>query len=65
MAGPNHVSRRNKLIRSLKTAGVDALLTVDIPPEEVEQVNSELHRVGMDNIFLVAPTTPPERRAHS
>ena len=42
-------------------AGLDALLTVDIPPEEVEQVNAELHRVGMDNIFLVAPTTPDER----
>ena len=41
--------------------GLDALLTVDIPPEEVEQVNAELHRVGMDNIFLVAPTTPDER----
>lgn len=42
-------------------AGVDALLTVDIPPEEVEQVNSELRRVGMDNIFLIAPTTPDAR----
>lgn len=42
-------------------AGVDALLTVDIPPEEVEPVNTELRRVGMDNIFLIAPTTPPER----
>lgn len=42
-------------------AGVDALLTVDIPPEEVAGVNAELHRVDMDNIFLVAPTTPNER----
>ncbi len=41
--------------------GLDALLTVDIPPEEVELVNRELHRVGLDNIFLVAPTTPDER----
>jgi tryptophan synthase alpha chain len=40
-------------------AGVDALLTVDIPPEEVSRVNVELRRVGMDNIFLIAPTTPP------
>ncbi|MEE4277871.1 MAG: tryptophan synthase subunit alpha [Halieaceae bacterium] len=43
-------------------AGVDALLTVDIPPEEVATVRAELDRVGMDNIFLVAPTTPEERR---
>lgn len=42
-------------------AGVDALLTVDIPPEEVVQVNAELHRVGMDNIFLIAPNTPEPR----
>ena len=41
--------------------GLDALLTVDIPPEEVEPINAELNRVGMDNIFLVAPTTPDER----
>jgi tryptophan synthase alpha chain len=41
--------------------GLDALLTVDIPPEEVAPLNAELQRVGMDNIFLVAPTTPPER----
>jgi tryptophan synthase alpha chain len=44
-------------------AEVDALLTVDIPPEEVDDVNAELRRVGMDNIFLVAPTTPDERVA--
>jgi tryptophan synthase alpha chain len=42
-------------------AGVDALLTVDIPPEEVGSINAELTRVGMDNILLVAPTTPNER----
>lgn len=44
-------------------AGLDALLTVDIPPEEVGDINRELQRVGMDNIFLVAPTTPDERIA--
>jgi tryptophan synthase alpha chain len=44
-------------------AGLDALLTVDIPPEEVDGINAELQRVGLDNIFLVAPTTPDERIA--
>lgn len=43
------------------SAGLDALLTVDIPPEEVDAINTQLCRVGMDNIFLVAPTTPDER----
>ncbi|EED33122.1 tryptophan synthase, alpha subunit [gamma proteobacterium NOR5-3] len=42
-------------------SGVDALLTVDIPPEEVAGLNHELRRVGMDNIFLIAPTTPAAR----
>ncbi|MCB1687931.1 MAG: tryptophan synthase subunit alpha [Halioglobus sp.] len=42
-------------------AGLDGLLTVDIPPEEVDGINAELQRVHMDNIFLVAPTTPDER----
>jgi tryptophan synthase alpha chain len=42
-------------------AGLDGLLTVDIPPEEVDSINTELLRVGMDNIFLVAPTTPEDR----
>lgn len=41
--------------------GLDGLLTVDIPPEEVDAINRELQRVAMDNIFLVAPTTPHER----
>lgn len=44
-----------------QAAGVDALLTVDIPPEEVAAVNEQLTRVGMDNIFLIAPTTPDDR----
>ncbi|MEH6567788.1 MAG: tryptophan synthase subunit alpha [Halioglobus sp.] len=42
-------------------AGLDGLLTVDIPPEEVKELNVELQRVGIDNIFLIAPTTPDSR----
>lgn len=42
-------------------AGVDGLLTVDIPPEEVSRLNTELQRVGIDNIFLISPTTPAAR----
>jgi tryptophan synthase alpha chain len=48
---------------SAAAAGLDGLLTVDIPPEEVDDINAELQRVGMDNIFLVAPTTPEQRIA--
>lgn len=42
-------------------AGVDGLLTVDLPPEEVVVLKSALDAVGLDNIFLLAPTTTLER----
>jgi tryptophan synthase alpha chain len=42
-------------------AGVDALLTVDLPPEEISEASAQLRRVGMDNILLVAPTSPQQR----
>ncbi len=42
-------------------AGVDGLLTVDLPPEEADDLNTELRRVGIDNIFLLAPTTTDQR----
>ncbi len=45
-------------------AGVDGLLTVDMPPEESGALNSELKRVGIDNIFLLAPTTTEARIRH-
>lgn len=42
-------------------AGVDGLLVVDMPPEEAEDLNAELKRVGIDAIFLLAPTTTEQR----
>ncbi len=42
-------------------AGVDGLLTVDLPPEESVELNVELKRVGIEDIYLIAPTTKPER----
>ncbi|MDB6060770.1 MAG: Tryptophan synthase alpha chain [Verrucomicrobiaceae bacterium] len=42
-------------------AGVDGLLTVDMPPEEADELNAHLKRVGIDNIFLLAPTTTDQR----
>lgn len=42
-------------------AGVDGLLTVDMPPEEAAPLNKELKRAGIDNIFLLAPTTTADR----
>jgi tryptophan synthase alpha chain len=42
-------------------AGVDGVLTVDIPPEESLGVADVFKQSGLDPIFLVSPTTPEAR----
>jgi tryptophan synthase alpha chain len=42
-------------------AGVDGLLTVDLPPEEADDLLDVLHPEGIDPIFLLAPTSTEER----
>lgn len=45
------------------SAGVDGVLTVDMPPEEADEFGPLLERHGLASIFLVAPTTSQERAA--
>lgn len=45
-----------------KAAGVDGVLTVDLPPVESEGLMSALKAQGLDIIFLIAPTTSAVRR---
>ena len=42
-------------------AGVDGVLTVDLPPEEAGDLLGALDARGLDPIFLVAPNSTPER----
>lgn len=42
-------------------AGVDGVLTVDIPPEEADDYIKCFKNKGLDPIFLVAPTTNAQR----
>ena len=42
-------------------SGVDAVLLVDIPPEEATELLKELKKHELDMIFLVSPTTSEER----
>jgi len=44
-----------------EAAGVDAVLTVDLPPEESAGLKAELVGKGIDSIFLIAPTTTEAR----
>lgn len=46
-----------------KAAGVDGVLTVDIPPEESQGVADVFKAHGLDPIFLLSPTTPEARVA--
>jgi tryptophan synthase alpha chain len=44
-----------------RTAGVDAVLIVDLPPEEVGELYGDIRREGMHFIFLLTPTSGPDR----
>lgn len=41
--------------------GVDGVLTVDFPPEESHEAFAYLNKYNLDPIFLLAPTSAPER----
>ena len=47
--------------QAASTAGVDGVLTVDIPPEESAGVADVFKAHGLDPIFLLSPTTPESR----
>ena len=42
-------------------AGVDGLLVVDLPPEEADELWRPARAAGLDVIFLLAPTSGPDR----
>jgi tryptophan synthase alpha chain len=44
-----------------KQAGVDGLIVVDLPPEEADELFVPATAVGLDLIFLAAPTTDDAR----
>ncbi len=50
-----------KLSSDAGDAGVDAFLTVDLPPEEAVDFKNEADICGIDSIFLLAPTSTSER----
>ena len=47
--------------RDAAAAGVDGILMVDCPPEEMVHLRGQLDEHGIYPICLVAPTTTPER----
>ncbi|MCC5790080.1 MAG: tryptophan synthase subunit alpha [Opitutales bacterium] len=50
-------------VRLAAEAGLDGLLTLDLPPEEADSLVAACQEQDLANVFIVAPTTPPERYA--
>lgn len=48
-------------VRTAREAGVDGLLTLDLPPEEAGEVVEACRKYDMKTVFIVAPTTPDSR----
>ncbi len=59
---PIHHMAYGKFARAAAAAGVDGLIVPDLIPEEAGEIRKVLKAHGLDMIFLVAPTTPRERR---
>ena len=51
----------DRFVALAKDAGVDGVLMVDLPPEEAAEFSSKLSDHEMNLIFLISPTTKPER----
>lgn len=48
-------------VARLREAGVDGLLTLDLPPEEAEEYLEACREADVKTVFIVAPTTPESR----
>jgi tryptophan synthase alpha chain len=47
--------------RRAREAGVDGVLTLDVPPEESDEWRHRFVEAGIDTIFLLSPTTTDDR----
>ncbi len=50
-----------RLCADAARAGIDGILTVDLPPEEAGELRRPARANGLDLIYLLAPTTPLDR----
>jgi tryptophan synthase alpha chain len=50
-------------VKAAQEAGVDGMLTLDLPPEEAGDVQAACAKHGVKTVFIVAPTTPEARLA--
>jgi tryptophan synthase alpha chain len=60
-ANPIEAMGTDAFAGAAQAAGVDGLIVVDYPPEESESFAQTVKSLGMDLIFLLAPTSTDER----
>jgi len=58
---PIYVYGTNKFLTDAKSAGVDGLIVVDLPPEEDQELCLPAHEAGLNFIRLATPTTDDKR----
>lgn len=60
-ANPIERMGQKAFVERASQAGIDGILVVDYPPEEIVDFAQLLSGAGIDPIFLLAPTSTPER----
>jgi len=60
---PIHRMGLREFSESARAAGLDGVLVTDLPPEEAVDLRAVLEPAGIDLIFLLSPTSTPERIA--
>jgi tryptophan synthase alpha chain len=51
-----------RFFRECRSAGVDAVILPDVPPEEASELRTLAGDAGVGTVFLLAPTSTPERQ---
>lgn len=58
---PVEIMGYDRFANEANEAGVDGVLLVDMPPEESDALQAELKKYGIDQVFLLSPTTSDKR----
>ena len=58
---PIYIYGTESFVGDARAAGVDGLIIVDLPPEEVDELWKPARAAGIDFIFLTAPTSDDDR----
>ncbi len=53
----------DRFVQAAVAAGVDGLIIVDLPPEEASDLEALARMAGLHMVYLLAPTSTPERIA--